>query len=57
MRNEEFEVSGDILQLDGEGEHEGGQESHGGEVGGVSQVGGVFQVLVAQIVVTHAIFY
>ena len=51
------ELSGDILQqLDGEGEHDGGQEGQGGEAGGVSQVvvGGDIHVLVTQIVVTHA---
>ena len=40
------ELSGDILQLDGEGEHEGDQESQEGEAGVVSQV--------TQIVVTEA---
>ena len=50
------ELSGDILQLDGEGEHEGGQEGQGGQVGGVSQVLSRHLVfLVAPIVITQAI--
>ena len=45
------ELSDDISPLDGEGEHEGGQESEGGKAGGVSHV------LVTQIVVTEANIY
>ena len=47
-----YQLSGDILQLDGEGEYEGDQESQGGEDGVVSQV--LHEVLVTKIVVTEA---